>query len=90
MANSWFNKDSTPIVPRNHLIQNQFGGNIGGPIILPKLFNGRDRAFFFFDYNNSKIIRQVDTQRTVPLDTFRGDNPGGAELGYIDDTFKHL
>ncbi len=86
VANSWFNKNSTPIVPRNHLIQNQFGGNIGGPIILPHLFNGRDRAFFFFDYNNSKIIRQVDTQRTVPLDTFRGDNPGGAELGYIDET----
>ena len=86
VANSWFNKDSTPIVPRNHLIQNQFGGNIGGPIILPHLFNGRDRAFFFFDYNNSKIIRQVDTQRTVPLDTFRGDNPGGAEIGYIDET----
>ena len=86
VANSWFNKDSTPIVPRNHLIQNQFGGNVGGPIILPKLFNGRDRAFFFFDYNNSKIIRQTDTQRTVPLDTFRGDYPGGPELGYIDDT----
>ncbi len=86
VANSWFNKDSTPIVPRNHLIQNQFGGNIGGPIILPHLFNGRDRAFFFFDYNNSKVIRQIDTQRTVPLDTFRGDNPGGVEIGYIDGT----
>lgn len=79
VANSWFNKDTTPIVPRNHLIQNQFGGNIGGPII-------KDKLFFFFDYNNSKIISQIDTQRTVPLDTFRGDYPGGAELGYIDDT----
>jgi hypothetical protein len=86
VANSWFNKNSTPIVPRNHLIQNQFGGNVGGPIILPKLFNGHDRAFFFFDYNNSKIIRQIDTQRTVPLDTFRGDYAGGAQLGYIDET----
>ncbi len=77
VADSWFNKNSTPIVPRNHLIQNQFGGNFGGPLI-------KDKLFFFFDYNNSKIISQIDTQRTVPLDTFRADYPGGAELGYIN------
>ena len=76
VANSWFNKNSTPIVPRNHLIQNQFGGNIGGPVM-------KDKLFFFFDYANSKIISQVNIQRTVPLDTLRGDNPGGPEIGYI-------
>ncbi len=81
VANSWFNKDSTPIVPRNNLIQNQFGGNIGGPIILPKLFNGRDKLFFFFDYNNSRIASSIDTQRTVPLDSLRAGN-----IGYIDNT----
>ena len=83
VANSWFSKDTTPIVPRNHLIQNQFGGNVGGPIILPKLFNGRDRAFFFFDYYNSKTIKSALVQETVPLNTFRADNPGGPQLGYI-------
>jgi hypothetical protein len=77
VANSWFNNNSTPVVPRNHLIQNQFGGNIGGPIFKNKLF-------FFFDYNNSRIISSVDTQRTVPLDTLRGDHTGGPELGYIN------
>jgi hypothetical protein len=86
VANSWFNKDSTPITPRNHLIQNQFGGNIGGPVILPRLFNGHDKMFFFFDYNNSKIISSTDVQRTVPLNTLRGDNPGGPEIGYINSS----
>ena len=64
VANAWFNNDSNPVVPRNHLIQNQFGGNIGGPIMKNKLF-------FFFDYNNSRVISSASTDRTVPLATLR-------------------
>ena len=77
VANSWFGNNSG--LPRNHLIQNQFGGNIGGPI-------KRDKAFFFFDFNDSRLIRSVLVQRTVPLDTMRGDNPGGPVIGYLDNT----
>ena len=32
VANSWFSSNASPKVPRNHLIQNQFGGNIGSPV----------------------------------------------------------
>jgi hypothetical protein len=67
VANSWFSNNATPAIPRNHLIQNQFGGNIGGPII-------KDKLFFFFDYNNSRIIRTSLVQRTVPLDSLRAGN----------------
>ena len=74
VANSWFSNNASPIVPRNHLIQNQFGGNIGGPII-------KDKLFFFFDYNNSRIISSELTQRTVPLDSLRAGN-----VSYIDSS----
>jgi hypothetical protein len=30
--------------------QNQFGGTIGGPVIIPKVYNGKDRLFFYFAY----------------------------------------
>jgi hypothetical protein len=80
VANSWFANNADPIVPRNHLIQNQFGGNIGGPITIPHLFSGRDRAFFFFDYNDDRVIRSILTQRTVPLDSLRAGN-----VNYIYD-----
>jgi hypothetical protein len=30
--------------------QNQFGGTIGGPVFVPKVFDGRDKLFFFFAY----------------------------------------
>jgi hypothetical protein len=69
VANSWFSNNASPIVPRNHLIQNQFGGNIGGPIL-------RNKAFFFFDFNDSRIISSELVQRTVPLDSFRAGNVG--------------
>lgn len=69
VANSWFSNNSTPIVPRNHLIQNQFGGAIGGPIL-------RDKLFFFFDFNDDRIISSAIQQRVVPLDTLRNGNIG--------------
>jgi len=64
VANSWFSNNATPIIPRNHLIQNQFGGNFGGPI-------KRDKLFFFFDYNNDRIVSQALVQRTVPSANLR-------------------
>lgn len=74
VANSWFSNNATPIVPRNHLIQNQFGGSIGGPI-------KKDKLFFFFDYSNSRIISSTLVQRTVLLDSFRNGN-----VGYINNS----
>jgi Carboxypeptidase regulatory-like domain len=76
VANTWFGNNSDPIVPRNHLIQNQFGGAIGGPIWLPRLYNGRDKLFFFFDFNDNRVISSAIQQRTVPLDSLRNGNIG--------------
>jgi len=77
VANSWFSNNSIPQVPRNHLIQNQFGGDVGGPIL-------RDKMFFYFDFDQNRIISGQLVQRTVPLDTLRGDCSGcsGPTVGY--------
>jgi hypothetical protein len=64
-ANQWFNNNAG--VGRPPLIQNQFGGNIGGPIL-------KDKFFFFFDYNNSRIIQSSNANKTVPLNSFRNGN----------------
>jgi len=74
-ANDWFSNDASPIVPRQHLIHNQFGGSIGGPIL-------RNRAFFFFDFNDSKIVAGSVVNRTVPSAALRAgsityDNTSG-------------
>ena len=52
-------------LPRDHLILNQGGGNIGGPIIIPKLFNGRDKAFFFVNFEEFRLPQTYNGARTV-------------------------
>ncbi|MBI4166108.1 MAG: TonB-dependent receptor [Acidobacteria bacterium] len=42
---------------RPKLRQNQFGGSIGGPVLLPG-YNGRDRTFFFFSYQGTRIAQE--------------------------------
>jgi hypothetical protein len=42
-ARSYFNRFPQPVAP---LKQNQFGYSLGGPVILPKIYNGRNRTFF--------------------------------------------
>ena len=34
------------------LNRNQFGANIGGPVCIPKLYNGTDKTFFFFNWES--------------------------------------
>jgi len=34
--------------PLNNLRYNQFSATVGGPVVLPKIYNGRDKTFFFF------------------------------------------
>ncbi|MGA2355005.1 MAG: carboxypeptidase regulatory-like domain-containing protein [Terriglobales bacterium] len=51
-ANSYFNKEQVPALPRNNLKRNQFGGTFGGPIV-------KDRLFFFTSYQGQ---RQIHTE----------------------------
>jgi hypothetical protein len=64
-ANDWFNNNTG--VPRPPLIRNQFGGNIGGPII-------KDKLYFFFDYNGRRDTLSALEDRLVPMDSFRNGN----------------
>ncbi|MCG3146491.1 MAG: hypothetical protein HONDAALG_04599 [Gammaproteobacteria bacterium] len=51
--------------PRAANLFNQFGGRVGGPIRIPKLFDGRNRAFFFVNYEEFRQPTQVVRQRTI-------------------------
>jgi hypothetical protein len=53
-------------VSSNHF--NQFGGTIGGPVVIPHLFNGHDKLFFFYSFEGyigslpATVIQSVPTQ----------------------------
>ena len=62
----------SPANPNGHVkpvnTNDNFDGSIGGPIILPKLYNGRNRSFFFFNGITSLPITRVrDLQRRLRL-----------------------
>jgi hypothetical protein len=42
--------DNANGVPRAPYHQNQFGFNVGGPVFIPHVYDGRDKSFFFFSY----------------------------------------
>src|SRR6185437_9192931 len=48
--------------------RNQFGGTIGGPVVIPKLYNGKDKTFFFFGYQGTRI-RNIGNVQNATLPT---------------------
>ncbi len=64
--------------------QHDFGGNIGGPVILPGLYNGRDRTFFFFNYEMfRRIENRYDGLATVPTEAYRAGDFSAALTGRV-------
>jgi hypothetical protein len=51
--------------PKAVVLFNQFGGRIGGPITIPKIFNGKDRAFFFVNFEEFRLPSSVTRSRTI-------------------------
>ena len=52
--------------PIGELRQNQFGGTVGGPVYIPHVYDGRNKSFFFFDYQEKKAIAPVQNFTVVP------------------------
>jgi len=58
-ANNWFNDYSATPLPKPTERQNDFGGTLGGPLSVPRLFPLKDRAFFFFSYEGLRLNQPV-------------------------------
>ncbi|MBI2686860.1 MAG: TonB-dependent receptor [Acidobacteria bacterium] len=50
------------------LKRNQYGGTIGGPVVIPKAYNGHDKTFFFFSYQGT-LIRRLPIANSVIVPT---------------------
>ena len=53
-------------VPKGELRQNQFGVTAGGPVVIPKLFDGRNKVFFFGDYEGLRRVQGTILSGAVP------------------------
>ena len=63
-ANDFFSNAQGLALPA--LQRNQAGGTLGGPVYLPKTYNGRDRTFFFVDYEALREVYGIPASLTVP------------------------
>ncbi len=52
----------------------QYGGSLGGPVFLPKFYDGRNRSFFFFNYEGWRNRRFQSNILTVPIEEQRAGN----------------
>ncbi|HEV3334498.1 MAG TPA: TonB-dependent receptor [Bryobacteraceae bacterium] len=58
--------------PRNR--RNDFGGTLGGPVWIPKVYNGHDKTFFFFNWEEYIETQSLPFNLTVPNAAYRLGN----------------
>ncbi len=90
-ANTWLNNKLGRPISKFH--RNDFGATIGGPVYIPKLYNGKNRTYFFYSYEGYRFPQTVDaSQQTIPLPAMiNGDfsgwkNASGAVIPIYDPT----
>ncbi len=82
-ANTWFNNgfkafyqsQNNPIESRYNRgndKQNDYGGSMGGPIVIPHIYNGHDKTFFFFSWEQYRHTLGGAITSTVPTVAERG------------------
>ena len=68
---NYFNPPGSTPTPKNLLRQNQYGFLLTGPILIPKIYNGKNRTFFMFDFE-ARRLRQPNQvgESLVPTQAF--------------------
>jgi hypothetical protein len=88
-ANSWSN-NRNGVKRASCCSQNQFGFNVGGPVVIPHIYNGRNKTFLFWSQQFSRSPGLSTPTATVPIDAWRaGDfsqlkNGSGAPITIYD------
>ena len=62
-SNYYFNKVNN--LPKNEVIAHQYGFRQGGPIVIPGLYDGRNRSFFFFNFEHLHQPSSATRTRTI-------------------------
>ena len=79
-----FSDDGQGHLVRPQIRRHDFGGSFGGPVWIPKLYSGKDRTFFFFNYEMFRDRQNKnDGFGTVPTNAFREGNFSAALTGRV-------
>ena len=79
-----FTNDGTGRLVKPPNRRNNFGGSLGGPVTVPGVYQGRNRTFFFYSFEQ---FRQIETRsgllQTMPTDRMRNGDFGEALTGRV-------
>ena len=93
-ARNFFNPPVSPgsnIRRDDGLKRNQFGATVGGPVFLPKVYNGRDKSFFFFSYQGTAQRQTpITVGRVVPSVAQRGGDFSNITARALRNPFDNL
>jgi hypothetical protein len=68
----WFRARNTFAAQRGTGVRHNPGASIGGPIYLPKIYDGRNKSFFFFSFETTRGSQILSTRNsTVPIPAWR-------------------
>lgn len=70
LAAKQFHQQST-----NFLVHNEFGGNLAGPVWIPKLYNGKDKTIFFVDAEGIRQSAAAQERYALPEANWEGGRP---------------
>ena len=61
------------------LNRNEFGASAGGPVYIPKIYNGKNKTFWFFAWESSRTIQSNTLQFALPTQAMRDGNLAGLQ-----------
>ena len=64
-----------------HYVRNEFGASVGGPIVLPHVYHGKDKSFFFFAYERYSLAQTSYELGTVTTMAMRNGDFSGLVNG---------
>ncbi|MEX2262628.1 MAG: TonB-dependent receptor [Bryobacteraceae bacterium] len=67
---------------KNSLRQNQFGFVVSGPVLIPKVYNGKNKTFWAFNYEARRTREGAVQTTNFPIDEFRSGNFSRLQNGY--------
>lgn len=80
---------ANPTAAKPPLRQNQFGYELDGPVVIPKLYNGRDKTFFMSSYEGYRLVQQsTSLSPEMPDAFFNGDFSGVPVSAITGGTIK--
>ncbi len=90
----WYHQESafnaTPFgsLTKPHVVTNDFGISAGGPVVIPHLYNGHDKTFFFATYEGYRSPRATPYQSSVPTAAMKkGDFSGVVGVKTLNNPF---